>query len=377
MIYKRGEVYWYKFMWQGKLVRESTKQGNDKVGRQMEAAHRTSLAKGEVGLRDKKPSQTLAEFIDNRFEPWAKATFEKSSPKTWLDWYRVGLRAVKAYKPLADSKLNEITGETLADFAAHRQSEGLQVSTVNSSLRVARRVLRLAVEWGAAESSPKVKLWPGERHRERVVAREEEAKYLSVAPEPVASIAAVLCDTGLRPEECFRLRWEAITWANGRHGTLLVTHGKTAAARRVLPMTPRVRGIVETRWEAAGKPVEGWVWVAPTRSGHVESSSLKKQHARAFETLKEEAAKNNERAIRPFVLYNLRHTFLTRLGESGCDAWTLARIAGHSNVSMSSRYVHPSEDAVLAAMARLGGHKIGHNDNQPIPNAVAQRRLTQ
>jgi hypothetical protein len=30
-IYKRGEVYWYKFMWQGRSVRESTKQGNDKV----------------------------------------------------------------------------------------------------------------------------------------------------------------------------------------------------------------------------------------------------------------------------------------------------------------------------------------------------------
>ena len=53
------------------------------------------------------------------------------------------------------------------------------------------------------------------------------------------------------------------------------------------------------------------------------------------------------------------------LGESGCDAWTLARIAGHCNVSMSSRYVHPSEDAVLSAMARLGGHKIGHNGVPP------------
>jgi hypothetical protein len=127
----------------------------------MESAHRTSLAKGEVGLRDKKPVLTLAEFIDNRFEPWAKATFEKASPKTWFDWYRVGLRAIKGYKPLADSKLNEITGETLADFAAHRQTKGLQVSTINSSLRVVRRVLRLAVEWGAAESSPKVKLSPG------------------------------------------------------------------------------------------------------------------------------------------------------------------------------------------------------------------------
>jgi integrase len=60
------------------------------------------------------------------------------------------------------------------------------------------------------------------------------------------------------------------------------------------------------------------------------------------------------------VLYSLRHTFLTRLGESGCDAWTLARIAGHSSVAMSSRYVHPSEDAVLTAISRLGGHKSGH-----------------
>ena len=58
---------------------------------------------------------------------------------------------------------------------------------------------------------------------------------------------------------------------------------------------------------------------------------------------------------------SLRHTFLTRLGESGCDAWTLARIAGHSSITISSRYVHPSEDAVLSAMSRLGGHKTGHN----------------
>ena len=377
MIYKRGKIYWYKFMWQGKLVRESTKQGNDKVARQMEAAHRTSLAKGEVGLRDKKISPTLKEFIENRFEPWAKATFEKASPKTWFDWYRVGLRAIKSYGPLADSRLNEITSETLTDFAAHRQTERLQVSTINSSLRIARRVLRLAVEWGVAESSPKVKLLPGERHRERVVTPQEEAKYLSAAQEPVASISAVLCDTGLRPEECFRLRWEAITWVNGRHGSLLVTHGKTAAARRVLPMTPRVRGILETRWEAADKPLEGWIWTAPTRSGHVESSSLKKRHTKAFKTLQEDAAKNNEKPIRPFVLYSLRHTFLTRLGESGCDAWTLARIAGHSNVSMSSRYVHPSEDAVLTAMSRLGGHKIGHSDNQTVSDRPAKRQLTQ
>ncbi len=62
------------------------------------------------------------------------------------------------------------------------------------------------------------------------------------------------------------------------------------------------------------------------RSGHVEHCSLKKQHNRAVRLSK----------VRRFVLYNLRHTFLTRLGESGCDAWTLARIAGHSSIAIST-----------------------------------------
>jgi integrase len=344
-------VYWYKFMWQGKLVRESTKQGNDKVARQMEAAHRTSLAKGEVGIREKKPSPTLAEFIDKRFEPWAKATFEKASPKTWFDYYRVGLRNIKAYKPLAGATLDDINSETAAGFAAHRQAQGLQVSSVNSSLQVLRRVLRTAAEWGALNAAPQIRMLPGARHRERVVSVSEEAKYLAAAPDPLAKVASVLVDSGLRPEECFRLRWESITWFNGRNGTFLVTHGKTAAARRVLPMTPRVRDILEARWESAGKPAAGWVWPAPTSSGHLEASSLKKQHGKALRLS----------GVRPFVLYSLRHTFLTRLGESGCDAWTLARIAGHSSIAMSSRYVHPSEDAVLTAMSRLGGHNSRHN----------------
>ena len=250
------------------------------------------------------------------------------------------------------STLDEISGESIASFAAHRQAQGLQLSSVNSSLQVLRRVLRVAVEWGALNVAPSVRMLPGARNRERVVDRLEEAKYLAASPETLAAVAAVLLDTGLRPEECFRLRWESITWFNGRHGTLLVTHGKTAAARRVLPMTPRVRNILETRWDAAGKPAEGWVWSAPTRSGHLEGSSLKKQHSKALRLS----------GVRPFVLYSLRHTFLTRLGESGCDAWTLARIAGHSSIAMSGRYVHPSEDAVLNAMSRLGGHNSGHSD---------------
>jgi integrase len=208
------------------------------------------------------------------------------------------------------------------------------VSSINSTIRVLRRVLSLAVEWGVIESSVKLTLLPGEHHRERVITSEEEERYLRAAPRLLADVAAVLADTGLRPVECYRLRWENITWANGRFGTLLVTGGKTAAARRVLPMSPRVRGILEMRWEGAKRPSEGWLWPAPTQSGHIDHSSLKKQHVRAFLSANAQAKKNKQRPLTPFVLYSFRHTFLTRLGESGCDAWTLARIAGHSSIGI-------------------------------------------
>jgi integrase len=376
MIYKRGKTYWYKFMWSGKPVRESTRQGNDKVARQMEAAHRTSLAKGEVGIRERKPIPTLKQFCDSRVEPWAKATFESTTRKSWL-WYRTGMRTLKLYKPLADSLLTDIRGELVSEFAVHRMKDDYKISTVNSSLRVLRRVLNLAVEWDVLEAAPKIKLLSGEHRRERVISRTEEARYLAAAPELLSSVAALLADTGMRPEECFRLQWESVTWANGRHGTLLVSHGKTAAARRILPMTPRVRNILEPRWKAAGKPIEGWIWPAATRSGHIEPSSLRKQHANTFETIAEQSDEHNTKPVRPFVLYTLRHTFLTRLGESGCDVWTLARIAGHSSISISSRYVHPSDDAVLAAMSRLGGHNSGHSEESTLPAEEMQRQITQ
>ncbi len=246
-------VYWYKFVWQGKLVRESTKQGNDKVARQMEAAHRTSLAKGEVGIRDKRVIPTLKSFCTDRVEPWAKSTFEQASPRTWL-WYRFGIDSLKKSATLANLKLDEIGPELVAEYASERKRDGLQTSSINSCLRALRRVLRLAVEWGVLEASPKVKFQSGEHRRERVITSKEEALYLAAALPLLHDVSVVLFDTGMRPEECHCLRWENITWDGGRNGVLLIAKGKTKAARRVLPLSPRVRMVLENRWKAVEEP---------------------------------------------------------------------------------------------------------------------------
>ena len=139
-IFKRGNLYWYHFCFNGQHIQKSTRQGNPRIARQAEAAHRTSLAKGEFGFREKKPVPTLSDFCRGRVEPWARSNFEHTSTNTFR-WYRSGLRSIYAYSPLSDLKLNQITGESAADFAAHRQSKNLQVASVNASLRILRRVL--------------------------------------------------------------------------------------------------------------------------------------------------------------------------------------------------------------------------------------------
>ena len=59
------------------------------------------------------------------------------------------------------------------------------------------------------------------------------------------------------------------------------------------------------------------------------------------------------RFSKEFVLHSLQHTMLTRLGEAGSEAFTIMKIAGHSSVTVSQRYVHPTPEAVERAFQRL------------------------
>src|SRR5437588_9141191 len=109
--------YWYKFMWQGKLIRESPKQSNDKVARQIEAAHRTSLAKGEVGIREKTEFPLLSEFLKRDFLPYVKAK-HAAKPGT-VEYYSDGAKMLQN-SDAASIALNQVNDQHAQQFAAKR-----------------------------------------------------------------------------------------------------------------------------------------------------------------------------------------------------------------------------------------------------------------
>jgi site-specific recombinase XerD len=94
-----------------------------------------------------------------------------------------------------------------------------------------------------------------------------------------------------------------------------------------------------------GRPKEGWVFPADTQSGHITESSIRKQHYKAIE----------EAQLDHFEIYCFRHTFLTILGNSGCDPYTLCRIAGHGDIQMGMHYCRTQKEFIETAFDRLVG----------------------
>jgi integrase len=327
-VYRINGIWHYRFMYKGEVIKRSTRQKNHKAALEMEAAHKTARAKGEAGLGDKPIAPTLELFIEERVRPYSLT--QKATTARWL---RDGMDPLLTYKPLATSRLDEITSESISDYCAHRNAGGFAIGSINRELRVLRRSLRLAQEWRIVSAVPKVKMAGSEVRRDHVVKDEEFARYLSCAPPLLADVVTILNESGLRPDECHRLEWRDIDLA---HNCLFVRYGKTKAARRRLPLTPSVRSVFETRWQLADRPDDGFVFPSATKSGHIDHSTTKKQHMAAL----------RKSRVRPFVIYSLRHTFATRI-SAHVDAFTLCKIMGWASLAVAMTYIHPDDRKVL------------------------------
>ncbi len=67
------------------------------------------------------------------------------------------------------------------------------------------------------------------------------------------------------------------------------------------------------------------------------------------------------------VIHSLRHTFLTRFGEAGADAFTIKKVAGHSSVTIS--------EALYSSYAGRPGARFGafHHSEQQASKTIRSR----
>jgi integrase len=345
-IFKRGKIYWYEFVFKGERIRESTHQYNKEAAREMMSGHRTRLAKGEVGLLPQKVAPTFKEFAPRFIRQIELDCKEK--PATVKFW-KEKLNNLLAHAKFADLPLDRIDKAEIDDYKQKRSRTISRLGTpfspgsINRELATLRRLLRLAADWKEIGGVPKIVLLAGERSREFVLSREQESTYLDALPAAMRSLAVLLLDCGLRLNEALTLRWASV---NLQHQpgylTILKAHSKNSKQRSV-PLTRRVRQMLLERKQGNGLVFHN------EEGSPLYATWLDQQHAAVRAKLKWSD---------DFVLHSLRHSYGTRLGESGADAFTIMRLMGHSTVLVSQKYVHPSDEVVERAVERMENYHL-------------------
>jgi integrase len=107
---------------------------------------------------------------------------------------------------------------------------------------------------------------------------------------------------------------------------LLIKEGKTKAARREIPLSDKAFEVLERRLKNA---IGNYLFRRDAVRKVRQSQLIKLNNAHNG------ALKRS--GIEKCLLYDLRHTFASRMAMSGCDLVTLAALLGHSRIQMVMR----------------------------------------
>ncbi|MCH8267999.1 MAG: site-specific integrase [Acidobacteria bacterium] len=333
-VYKRGGVYWYEFVFQGQRIRESTGLANKTAALRAEAIHRAGLAEGRAGIVRHKSCPTLESFVKQEFLPWCKKEHE-SHPRTYVR-YETGTRPLLA--AFGKLRLDMISSGHVEKFKVSRGND-ISPGGVNRELAILRLMLNLAIRQEYITRNPVcgvrfLREGPGCM---RIVSHEEEQRYLKAAHPTLWDVATMIIETGMCPEEVFTICKENVHLSKKY---LFVPHGKTIFRRRNVPLTDRSMEVLKRRLAAC----KGTYLFPHRLDSERPMTDVHHKHHHAVRDAK----------IRPrFRLYDLRHTFGSRMAMAGVDLATLKELMGHSTITTTMRYVHPTPEHKRAAVDKL------------------------
>jgi integrase len=253
----------------------------------------------------------------------------------------------------------EARPELIDAYVALKAQSGFSAKTIQNHLLLLNVMLRRAVVWRLIRANPVLSIdRPSLVQPEMSVLTETEIarlanaydELIAEASEPERqwwslgkAIVLTALGTALRRGELVGLRWCAVNlleakievreaFVRGRFTT-----PKSRASRRIVELGPRTLAVLEEQWRCtAYRGDNDLVFGHPTKGTPLETGKLAKRY------LKPALARAGiEKPFRPF--HDLRHTSLTHAAAAGNPQIYVQARAGHSQGSITERYMHAAQ----------------------------------
>lgn len=363
-VYKRGDLWWYKFRFSGHMIRESAKTKSKSVAKDAERVRRRQIEESWNQIK----RRTLPPRFDHAADAWLRSVKPHLSART-QDIYDVALRC-HLKSALGALLLCDIDANRIASYQAGRKAEGASSRTLNKELQVLRQILKRYKLWASLQGD--VRFERESDHIGKAMTEEQETGLLAACESNplLRAVVALALNTALRKNEIRMMRWREIDLI--QH-TLTVGRTKTeGGSGRTIPLNS-VAYTALVRWASRFPEAKPEDYVFPS----CEAAGIEREHPdaeridpsrpiRSWRTAWRRALKDTGLNIR---FHDLRHSCITKLAEGQASEQTLMSIAGHLSRKMIGHYSHirmaakrTALDAIVKPVSDVG---VAQNWAQP------------
>jgi integrase len=326
------KVWYMTAMVDGEQVCKSARTTNKRLAQQRQDAWRTQIAQGQYSLLRKAPY----------LKDWSEKYLESVDHPNTRRRYKSSEANLLAF--LGDSRIDHISTARIEEFKRVRREVRVKAATVNRDLRFLAQILKQAERERFIGRSPfdLAKFFSNEakdRRKPHILSWEEQGKLLAGAPPRIRVLTVLGVETGMRTGEMKALRWEDVDLLNN---VLRVEKSKSAAGIRSVPLSEFSKSELLKWRNLVGPEYSEWVFPNLSNRRHPLQGGRK-----AWATALRKAG------ISFFPIYNLRHTFASRMTAAGVSPLTIAQMLGHSSTQIVPRYALVLDQNRFDAMKKL------------------------
>lgn len=269
--------------------------------------------------------------------------------------YRQGARSFDKYLKTKGRTVINLDNGDIDGFVRWLSKAKKKPNTIQNYSKIARNYVKWVAELGVSVPEMLPAMLPSvEKNRMSILPEKLIPAYnaacMNHLKEPFRTALLLLPMSGLRVSEMCCLENKDAETSPPTPGApfgaaQLHVLGKGNKYRNVPVLAEGI--IILARYEEIVRPTlkrSRWLFPSSQRAdGHIDRHQITKRMAKVKEKM----------GISKLHPHLLRHTYGTILNEAGIDGFDLASIMGHSDVKVTSIYVHPVESRLLADVSQL------------------------
>lgn len=320
-------------------------------------------ARGEyLGIREVKAvtfeafSKDYLKYVETNLSPGRYEQVEMITRTALVPFF--GTRFLKDITMRAVEEFKTEQARRRLSASGAEKIRTLKPSSVNEYLSVLRAMFNLALKWGHIKDSPVkgVKLLKVDAVEPPHLSTEQANRLLDACQGNLYTFTALGLNTGMRAGEMLNLTWADVD-----------------LRRRVVKVRPKTEAEGVKGWriktgDIRDIPVNGFLSdILARHPRHITSPYVLVApdggpYTREAMRLTLEKAGRRAKLLVHVHPHLLRHTFGTHLAANGVDVVAIQRLMGHTDITMTMRYLHAAPDRLAGAVETLAfGRPVAQN----------------